>query len=89
MLLRVQALVGDVQRLTSVLGLLGQQHCAEGAADLEPDAPFRKRRARLVDEQLGFAFADSDDQAEFVAAEPVCAPFGRGHGGELRAEAGE
>jgi len=50
---------------------------------------FRQRRTCLVDDRLGPAFADRNDQAELVAAEPVC-PFGsRHHGGKLRAEAGE
>ena len=68
-LLRVQPLVCHVQRVARVDGLLGKQHGAERASDLEPDSSFRECRTRLVDQWLRLAFDEGHDEAELVAAQ--------------------
>ena len=70
-LLRVQALVGDLERAARVLRLVREHHRTERAADLEPFAALAERLAGAVDERFGIAVAHGRDQAELVAAEAV------------------
>ncbi|CAN5140308.1 hypothetical protein BH20ACT13_BH20ACT13_08120 [soil metagenome] len=71
-LLGVQPLVSQMQRVARVARLPGKQDGAERAADLEADPTFREGGARLVDDRLGLTVCNRYDESELVAAEPVC-----------------
>ena len=88
-LLRVEALVGDLERPARVLRLVREHHRAERAADLEAFAALAERLAGTVDQRLGVAVSDGRDETELVAAEPVHGARVAGDRRELRAQACE
>ena len=77
MLVGVHALVGELERLLEVVGLVGQQHDAVGGADRELLAALAQRLRGARDDVLHALGVDVDHGAELVAAEPVGLAVGR------------
>jgi hypothetical protein len=71
-LLRVHALVGDPQRLGSVLRLERQVDGAVRAGDREAFTELGERAGRAGHDRPGDLVAGLEQRAEFVAAHAVC-----------------
>ena len=85
-LLRVEALVGQLERVARVRRLVREHHGAERAPDVEPLASLGQRLARPVDQRLRLALADGGEQTELVPSEAVGGSVAREDGRELGAE---
>src|SRR5262249_37900341 len=88
-LLRIEALVGDAQRLLGRGRLVGQDRAAESRGYLERLARLGERLWRAVEERLDLGRPDRRHGAELVAAEPVAGPGVADGGLELAGEPGE
>ena len=88
-LLRIEPLIGGLQRVSRVGRLVREHDGAERRLDLEPFALLGERGARAVDERLGLTVRDRREEAELVPAEPISGTFGARYGREFLAEARE
>ena len=88
-LLGVEPLVREAERVARVGRLVGQQHGAERARDVECLAVLGEGACRRVDERLRVAGPDAHDHAELVAPEPVSGAAVARDERELLAEPGE
>ena len=88
-LLRVEPLVRDAERVARVGRLVGQEHGAEGARDVEGLAVLGEGPDGGVDQRLLVALPDAHQHAELVAPEPVGRAAVARDERELRAEPDE
>ena len=88
-LLRVEALVRDLERDVRLGRLVGEHHGTERALDPEALTVLGECLARPVDQLLGLILADRRDEAELVAAEAICGTVPSGNGSQLRAKTGQ
>ena len=88
-LLRVEPLVREAERVARVGRLVGQEHGAEGARDVEGLAVLGEGPDGGVDERLLVALPDARQHAELVAPEPVGRAAVARDERELRAEPDE